>query len=220
MKTKSLLICTLGLLCSLSTSAMAKEWLFNVSLDGKPIGEHSFVLTEKNGAEKDGQSMLTSTANFKVKVLFINAYNYQHVAREHWNGDCLASLDARTEENKDITQVKGTLDGNQFPVEMPVAKRPKAPQSLPACIMTFAYWNSKMLTQNKLLNPQTGEWLDVKIRSLGTESIDVHGQSVPAEHFKLEATKMKIDLWYSPAKEWLALTSTTPEGYVITYKLK
>jgi hypothetical protein len=195
--------------------AHAKEWPFNVYLDGKEIGQHTFSLSEN-----DGQKELVSTANFNVKVLFINAYRYSHVAREKWRGDCLASLDARTEENKDITVVKGKLDGDNFKVDVPVAKKTKPPQVLPACIMTFPYWNPAMLGQNHLLNPQTGEWLDVKIRSLGNEKIEVRGQSVTAEHFKLEATKMKIDLWYSPDKEWLALTSTTPEGYVITYKLR
>ena len=204
-----------GLLVCFSGMAHAKEWPFNVYLDGKEIGQHTFTLSEN-----EGERELVSTANFNVKILFINAYRYTHVAREKWRGDCLASLDARTEENKEITVVKGKLEGDNFKVDVPIAKKPKPLQSLPACIMTFPYWNANMLAQNHLLNPQTGEWLDVKIRSLGNEKIEVRGQAVPAEHFKLEATKMKIDLWYSPDKEWLALTSTTPEGYVITYKLR
>lgn len=210
-------VCVLTMLASIlaCTLAQAKEWPFTVYLDGKEIGQHTFVLND-NGTERE----MTSTANFNVKVLFINAYRYQHVAHEKWHGDCLTSLDARTEENKDITVVKGKLDGSSFSVEVPVAKKARPPQSLPACIMTFPYWNAAMLSQQHLLNPQTGEWLDVKIRSLGKEAIEVRGKQVDAEHFKLEATKMKIDLWYSADKEWLALTSTTPEGYVITYKLR
>lgn len=198
-----------------ATLAQAKEWPFTVYLDGKKIGQHSFVLSE-SGEERE----MTSTANFNVKVLFINAYRYQHVAREKWRGDCLTSLDAKTEENKEVTVVKGKLDGSNFMVDVPVAKKAKPQQQLPACVMTFPYWNAAMLSQQHLLNPQTGEWLDVKIRSLGKDTIEVRGKQVDAEHFKLEATKMKIDLWYSADKEWLALTSTTPEGYVITYKLR
>jgi hypothetical protein len=52
------------------------------------------------------------------------------------------------------------------------------------------------------------------------EEIDVRGKKVQAERYRLEATKMKIDLWYGKAQEWLALQSTTPEGYLINYKLK
>jgi len=210
------ILASLFVLCTLSTNvAQAKEWQFKVYLDDKLMGQHSFVVNEK-----DGEKELSSTAKFKVKVLFINAYNYDHVAREKWRGDCLTSLESKTEENSENTVIKGKLENTAFVVDIPVAKKPKARQSLPECIMTFPYWNAKMLTQNKLLNPQTGEWLDVKITPLGSESIDVRGQMVPAEHYKLEATKMKIELWYSPNQEWLALKSTTPEGYVVTYKLQ
>ncbi len=77
-----------------------------------------------------------------------------------------------------------------------------------------------MLEQKKLLNPQTGEWLDVNISSMGKETITVRGQAVSGQRYRLTATKMKIDLWYSAeSKEWLALESTTPEGYLISYKL-
>jgi hypothetical protein len=193
-----------------SNPVAAREWPFKVYLDGKEIGQHSFVVNEKDGVRE-----LLSSAKFNVKILFINAYSYDHIAKESWQGDCLTSLQAHTQENKEVTNVEGKLGDQAFLLDSPKGK-----QTLPACVMTFAYWNPKMLTQSKLLNPQTGEWLDIKIRSLGNEKIDVRGQQVQAEHFKLDATKLKIDLWYSPDKEWLALKSTTPEGYEISYKLR
>lgn len=199
---------TLLMLCALPVQA--QEWVFKVYLDKSPIGEHTFKLDEKEGAKS-----LSSSAKFNVKLLFINAYSYLHTAQERWRGDCLTSLEARTEENKEVTQVKGALSSSEFKVEAP-----KGELNLPACVMTFAYWNPSMLQQSKLLNPQTGEWLDVRIKSVGTEEIEVRGKKVQAERYRLEATKMKIDLWYSKAQEWLALQSTTPEGYLINYKLK
>jgi hypothetical protein len=190
--------------------ASAKEWPFTAYLDGKEIGEHRFAIAETGSGIK-----LTSEANFNVKVLFINAYKYQHKATELWQENCLSSLEARTEENRDVSVVKGNLAGESFDVE-----GPKGKLELPSCAMTFAYWNPKMLTQKKLLNPQTGEWLDVNIKNMGKETIQVRGQDVSAERYRLTATKMKIDLWYSSEKEWLALESTTPEGYLISYKLR
>lgn len=190
--------------------AAAKEWPFTAYLDGKEIGQHRFAITETDGGTK-----LTSEANFNVKILFINAYKYQHKATEIWQANCLNSLEARTEENRDISIVKGNLAGDTFEVD-----GPKGKLELPTCAMTFAYWNPKMLAQNKLLNPQTGEWLDVNIKNMGKETIQVRGQDISAERYRLTATKMKIDLWYSPEKEWLALESTTPEGYLISYKLR
>lgn len=204
---QSLIVLSIGLHSGL---ALAKEWPFTAYLDGKEIGQHRFSITETGSGTK-----LTSEANFNVKVLFINAYKYQHKATEIWQENCLSSIEARTEENREISVVKGSLVGDTFDVE-----GPKGKLELPTCAMTFAYWNPKMLSQKKLLNPQTGEWLDVNIKNMGKETIQVRGQDVSAERYRLIATKMKIDLWYSTDSEWLALESTTPEGYLISYKLR
>ncbi|ADQ84542.1 DUF6134 family protein [Methylovorus sp. MP688] len=194
-------------------SAHAQEWQFNVFLDEKPIGQHRFAL-EENGAQRT----LTSEASFDVKFLFVNAYRYRHTAKEQWNGNCLNAIEARTEENRETTIVKGALDKSTDKAAF-VLQSPK-PKTLGDCVMTFAYWNPAMLKQTRLLNPQTGEYLDTRITALGKESITVKGQPTDAEHYRLEAPKLKIDLWYSSDQQWLALRSTTPEGYIINYRVR
>lgn len=202
----------LSMICS--NSVLAKEWVFTAKLDGQKIGQHSFTLTES----AEGKKML-SQANFKVKVLFINAYNYAHTANESWNGNCLTSIKSHTEENKEITDIQGSLNGSSFEVQSP-----KGNLKLPECVMTFTYWNPVMLQQSKLLNPQTGEWLESTITKVGNETIIVRGKKTATEHYRLTAPKMKIDLWYTQNeandKDWVALKSTTPEGYVISYELQ
>ncbi|MGH8549094.1 MAG: DUF6134 family protein [Methylococcales bacterium] len=197
-------------LATISSAAFGKEWQFDVYLDAEPIGEHRFILSEA----ADGQRELVSQADFNVKFLFFNAYRYHHIAREHWAGDCLHRIEARTEENNDVTLVQGKLEKSGFTLQSP------NPGTLDACVMGFAYWNPKMLSQSRLLNPQTGEWMDSRITRLGKERIELKGQAVEADHYKLEATKVHIDLWYSEDQDWLALKSITPEGYVIDYKLR
>ena len=98
-------------------------------------------------------------------------------------------------------------------------------QSLPACTMTFAYWNPKILKQSKLLNPQNAEYLDTTIQSIGNETIPVKGRPTEASHYKIMGAlagknKLNIDVWYNNKNEWVALKSTTPEGYEINYLLK
>ena len=195
-----------------NNAAMAKQWAFDVYLNQSKIGSHTFDLSDT--------FQLTSTADFKVKVFFINAYQYQHTALEQWQGDCLSSLEAHTIENKVTTLVSGILTQDVFMVDAGKAK-----QKLPACSMTFAYWNRKIIGQGKLLNPQNAEWLDTKFTDLGTQIIVVKGEKVAATHYKLLASaegksKLKIELWYGAQNDWLALKSTTPEGYVIEYKLR
>lgn len=196
-----------------SPSVMAREWAFDVYLDKTKIGQHTFKL---NNAQE-----LISQAKFNVKVLFINAYQYQHKAVENWQNSCLKNLEANTVENDVTTKVKGQLSDGNFVVENGAEK-----QSLPSCAMTFAYWNQKILQQSKLLNPQNAEWLDTKISKVGTEMLDVKGKKVETTRYKLDASlngkpKLDIELWYeNGSNDWVALKSITPEGYTINYKLK
>ena len=190
---------------------MAEEWAFDVFLDKSKIGKHTFIL--------DQNKQLTSRAKFNVKVLFIEAYSYNHTAKEQWKEDCLVGLQANTTENKVVTNVKGTVKDAGFEVT-----NGKTTQTLPACSMTFAYWNPKILTQSKLLNPQNAEYLDTQFENLGQETITVKGKPVETKHYKLKGNlngqnKLNIELWYNLKNEWVALKSITPEGYTINYKL-
>jgi hypothetical protein len=168
-----------------------REWRFHVSLDGRPIGEHRFVLRDAGESRE-----LTSEARFRVRVLFFDAYRYDHRALETWRGDCLQQLDASTEVNGKRTVVAVT--------------------PLDECVQTFAYWNPSILGAHRLVNPQTGEYVPVQVSELGADVIA--GQ--PAERFRLIGggkTPLEIDLWYSPARDWLALESRTPEGRTLRY---
>ena len=194
------------------TSIQAKEWAFDVYLDKTKMGTHTFTLNEAN--------QMTSRAKFKVKVLFVEAYSYNHVSKEQWQDGCLSSIDADTTENKVVSKVKGKLEADAFSISNGAQN-----QALPSCVMTFAYWNPKTLTQTKLLNPQNAEYLDAKIKQIGTETIDVKGVKTDATHYLLQGlsegkTKLNIDLWYDQNKNWVALQSSTPEGYKVIYKLK
>jgi hypothetical protein len=190
--------------------ATAQAWQFDVSMDGKAIGTHEFVLDEK----ADGQLALKSEAKFNVKFLSISVFKYQHLANELWQNDCLKKLDAKTQENSKATVVGGTQEPSGFKLNAPVAL-----EIGQQCVMTFAYWNPKILQQKKLLNPQTGEYLTTQITALGQENIVVKGQTKKAERYKIHTNKFVIEIWYGLDGDWLALQSTTPDGR-IDYALK
>ena len=194
-----------------STVLQAKEWAFDVYLDKNKIGTHTFTFND---------GVLVSRAKFNVKVLFIEAYKYDHSARELWAGDCLSTLEAYTSENKAITKVTAKLDGEGLNI-----KNGSTIQVLPNCVMTFAYWNPKILEQSRLLNPQNAEYLDTTISKLGNTSLDVKGKQTDTTHYKITGrlkgiNKLDIELWYNQENDWVALKSVTPEGYNIIYKVK
>jgi hypothetical protein len=204
---------TLVLILALSSSAWAaevREWRFRADVDGRPIGEHTFRLM----GDKEERKLL-SEAEFKVKFLFFTAYTYRHQAQEQWSANCLKEITSETRENSELLKVAGRLDGGKF-----ILSGPKGRMTLESCPMSFAYWNPEILTRKKLLNPQTGEWLDVNIERLGVEVLEVKGRKVKAEKFRLLAPKTEIELWYSTEdRNWVGLRSKTPEGYIVSYSL-
>ena len=123
-------------------------------------------------------------------------------------------FDATTNANGKRVQVSGAQTGAGFSVE-----RDDVPLELPECVMTFAYWNPVFLTQPRLLNPQTGEYMDVSVEQIGEEFLKVRGLRVAATRYKLTAKNVDLTLWYSPEEEWLALESVAKGGRIIRYEL-
>ena len=202
----------------------SRSWHFDVLLDDKPIGTHRFVI------HADGNNrQVESDADFRVKILFVEAYSYRHTSREHWRGNCLQEIHSETRENGDHHQVDGsTRDGLlQLVTHLPGResdKQPSTGQTLAGCVMTFAYWNPAILKQTHLLNAQTGRHLPIRVEALGVETLRVLGRSLPTRRFAIEADQMRIDVWYADTptqpQAWVALESRTQNGRVLQYRLR
>ena len=203
------LIAATLLLAVQPAAAQSRVWDFRAFLDNTPIGYHRFTLNGE-GAVRE----LKSETRFEVKLLFITAYRYAHDATERWRGNCLEELAARTDDNGE----RSVVDAMSASEGMVVTTGP-ARETLPGCVMSFAYWNPQVLRQLRLLNAQTGKFEAVRIAGLGEEAITVRGALVTAKKFRITGPKNPIDLWYSAADEWLALESTVGGGRRLRYSL-
>jgi hypothetical protein len=193
-----------------ATGAAAREWHFDVSLDGFAIGTHDIRLQEDGKARSAHGDM-----QFRVSLLGFEAGSYEQHEEETWQGDCLTRLDSKTVEKGAATTVAGRLDGGSFMIE-----RAGTTQKLPSCVMSFAYWNPRVLKQAKLINVQTGAWTPITVSELGSEAYTVRGAPVEATHYRVDTARNRIDVWYSPQGEWIGLRSTSHEGHVLNYRLK
>jgi len=182
------------LLAAAPAFAEARAWEFRVFLEEREIGRHRFILSGQ-GAQRE----LRSEARFDVRILRIPAYRYRHDALEHWRGDCLVSLSATTDDNGEPSGVDWR-------------------GSAGACDMSFAYWNPRILQARRLLNAQTGEVVPVTVTGQGEETVEVRGQPVVAQRYRLSGPKLTIDLWYAGG-EWVALQSETSGGRRLFYRL-
>ena len=199
----------LTLLLSLfSSNLIAKEWAFDVILNDGIIGKHTFKQLDKESH---------SLAKFKFKFMLMS-FSYQHDSKETWNGNCLESIESKTNDDGDLFNVIGAkIDG-----KVKVSSNGED-KNLPECIMTFAYWNPAILDQKKLMNSQDAEWLDVAITNVGIEIKNIQDNEISTHHYKIQANKdgdevFIIDVWYDNNMSLVGLKSPTPIGDLI-YKL-
>jgi len=185
-----------------------REWRFEVLLDDSPIGYHHFRLSTGRETQR-----LLSEARFRVKVLGLTLYTYTHRSVELWQDNCLEGIDASTDDNGSESRVRGVRSGAGLLLENGAADT-----GLSECVMSFAYWNPAILQQQRLLNAQTGEYLSVEVSRLGQSTLEVGGQPVPAQHYRIETDERDIELWYSRDDDWIGLRSTIGDGRELRYR--
>lgn len=193
----------------LDDAASGSTWNFKVYLDEKEIGYHHFYLVESGETRQ-----LKSVASFEYSLMFVRLFHYEHENNEIWKGDCLQSIDSRTNANGKSFRVYGRRTDGEFRVSANGAE-----ESLPECVMSFAYWNLSFLEQSTLLNTQDGEFLDVEFSGPVFEQLPVDGGQRPSYRYHLAAGDLKLDLWYSADRQWLALESEVRGGRKLRYVL-
>jgi hypothetical protein len=191
-----------------NTTAVAR-WDFNVYLGDKKLGRHTFEVVEENGTKR-----VVSEADFVYKILFVPAYRYEHTNAERWANNCLLEFEARTNDNGTTIRAFGEKNGDSFEVV-----GADGPEELPECVMTFAYWNPSFLEQQRLLNPQSGEYVEVAVERLPQQMLEVRGEEVPAQPYRLMADGLELTVWYSTDDRWLGLESVADGGKVLRYVL-
>ena len=192
---------------AITEAASGNAWKFTVYLDDREIGFHHFYLAE-SGATRQ----LKSIASFEYRLMMIPLFRYEHENNEIWSGNCLQSINSRTDSNGETFRVDGRRSAGEFRVSATSGE-----ESLPECVMSFAYWNPSFLEQTTLLNTQDGEFLDVAISEPTLEELDMQGEKRPAYRYRLKAEALELDLWYSPDREWLALESEVRGGRKLRY---
>jgi len=96
-------------------------------------------------------------------ILFVNAYRYRHSSEERWRAGCLHGILARTDDNGEALEINGRRQDKVLRLDTPEGNR-----ALEGCVRSFAFWDPHLLAgSQRLLNTQTGEYLDVQWQPLG-----------------------------------------------------
>lgn len=193
-----------------ASSEAPRRLNFDVFLDERPIGFQRFDLQPT----RDGVRVVTQ-AEFQVKVLRITAFEYDHRNEELWSGRCLQAIESTTNSNGTPYRVSGRAGEAGFVLGVGGPGR-----RIDDCVGTFAYWDrSQLAGRNRLLNSQTGEYVQVEVRPLGAGSLALDGRDVPVERFALSGRNIDITLAYAAdSGEWLALDSRLESGRMLRYR--
>ena len=186
------------------------DWKFEVLLDDKEIGYHNFSVQD------DGlQTVLTTEARFDVKFLFVTAFRYRHQNTEVWTDGCLDSIDAVTDSNGKRLEVRGRQGVESFALQ-----RQSGDAALSKCVQSFAYWDPSILSADRLLNSQTGDYEDISVTFESEDEVLVNSELVDALRYRLSAKAGDITLWYSndDSRRWLALEAPAKGGRKIRYQ--
>lgn len=198
-----------ALLAGATASAAAQErWSFRVLLDEREIGSHRYTLSTVDAQRRE----LRSEARFDVSVLRVPVYRYRHEAVESWEGGCLTQLVSQTETNGQREQVRARAQGGRLVVESAGTRREHA-----GCVMSFAYWDPRILRAERLLNSQTGELVPVTITARGEQTLTVRGEARVAQRHRIDGPGLRIDLWYA-GDQWVRLEADTEGGRRLRYE--
>jgi hypothetical protein len=199
MRLAALLATLTTTLACLAGAAFAddREWRFDVYLEDKPIGQQSFRLIDEGTRQR-----VIIEASFDVKFLFFTAYSYRHQNEELWEDGCLKRIRSSTDDNGESFRLDGEDRGANF-----VTTTKSRRTELGDCVRSFAYWNPELLEADRLLNSQTGEY----------EAATLTLQADEAKHYLLRGDKFRIELWYSPDGDWIALESASKGGRKLRY---
>jgi len=182
---------------------------YNVYLDGDRIGFHKVKITPVASGK-----IVETEASFAVKFLIFEAYRYLHYSKEEWSNGCLNTIQTKTNDNGEQLFVNGRLMKDIFSINSLDDKK-----VIKGCVRSFAYWDLNLIQSPYLLNSQNGQYTSVDVVSLGGKKITLGQKLVDAMHYRIQGDELEINLWYSPDKEWLALSTMTKSGATLRYEI-
>ena len=194
------------------TPATKQSLNFTVYHNDAPIGHHMFDFRPRGNKLE-----VKIDVELEIKLLFVTAFKFTHVASEVWENGRLLQMESETDSDGDCYKVKVRRLGDGMLVEVNGERK-----LAPGDILPSNLWNRAILTEKKILHPIMGRVLPLKVMPLGMRDIEIGaGKSILAEGFKIDdGGEFKRELWYSPDGRLVEVRFDAPkDGSRILYRL-
>jgi len=182
---------------------------FDVFRDGSRIGSHSISFLR----ESPESMSVEIDINLEVKFGPFTVFDFSHRNTTEWKNGHLWRMQSVTNDNGDYHEVNAKNTGELLQVSGSGIDT----YSIGPNILPTTYWMASTVMQSELINSQTGERIDIKVREVGREDISAPGGLVPAKRYKMTGD-LEIDLWYDD-NGILAGLAFRARGSDVTYRL-
>ena len=182
--------------------------VFDIMRQGSKIGTDTFDIT-RHGDMSD----VTIVTHVLVKVMFVNAYRYDHSETASWKGSQLVSFNSTTDDNGTNHEVSATQNGGKLALDVDGSKSEQSKAMIPASL-----WSADVSNRSQLFDPGNGKHLSTKPEDLGEETVNVHGAPQQLHHLKLSG-QFARELWFD--KDGLVkMTLLGSDNSLITSELR
>jgi hypothetical protein len=172
-----------------AAAAVKIHKVFDIVRGGDKIGTDTVDIERQND---------TTTVKIKtdvsVKVMFIEAYRYEHSCNETWKNGQLIAFKSRTNDNG----TKHSIDVTAAPDKLSMEADGKH-SDLPKTAAPESLWGKDAIHQFDAFDPDTGKPLSIQVTDLGNETLTIQGVTHQAHHYKIADTltgDFTRDVWY------------------------
>jgi hypothetical protein len=182
---------------------------FRIMRKGSAIGTHTLTF-----ARQDNGVDIHITVDIAVGLGPLVFFRYTLRGVEQWRNGVVTHVDATTNDDGTNDTMRADRDARGLWVQGSKAARYMAPDNaLPA-----THWNMAEL-DGPWINLQDGRLFHPAVHRLGPAQVPLaDGRVAQATGFKLSGD-VHLDIWYSTAREWTALTFEAKDGSKVRYEL-
>jgi hypothetical protein len=164
---------------AVSPAAATKiHWVFDIVRGNDKIGTDTIDIERQNDT-----TTIKIKKDVSVKVMFIEAYRYEHSCNETWKNGQLVAFKSRTNDNG----TKHSIDVTAAPDKLSMDADGKH-SDLPKTAAPASLWGKDAIHQFDAFNPDTGKRLSMKVTEFGEEVLAIHGVPRRTHHYKIADT--------------------------------
>jgi hypothetical protein len=187
------------------------QLVYAVTRDGSPIGR-TIVDIDRSG----DTTTVTSKTDIEVKVIIV-LYRFKQDVTETWKGEQLVSFKSQTDDNGTSHDVSITSS----PKGLSIVADGKT-SSAPTGAIPASFWSMRFSKAKTLIHPDNGRVMNISVKELGPDQVNMGGAPHQAQHYKVSAGKdYERDLWYDGDQLIrVRIKDTTTQGSLISSDLQ